>query len=206
MNIDFGDYVTRRKTGIVGERGGDNYAFSGDLKDAQDHADAQADRAGGVEHGAARQRRAVRRFARHGGEGRAESVPARLQHRQIVCGHPRHSDAHGVRLGKDRLDQRNDHGHGQRVGDRDSQRGGGLLHGRRAALRDRPRVRSHSEWARGVPHRAPHAHAACKRAARLVRSTGAARTPKAGRARPRSPAIARVCSVAGISRWHSTRS
>lgn len=32
MEIDFGGYVTQRKTGYVGERGGDHYAFSGDLK------------------------------------------------------------------------------------------------------------------------------------------------------------------------------
>lgn len=32
MDIDFGEYVTQRKTGFVGERGGDQYAFSGDLK------------------------------------------------------------------------------------------------------------------------------------------------------------------------------
>lgn len=32
MSIDFGDYVSRRKSGIVGDRGGDHYAFSGDLE------------------------------------------------------------------------------------------------------------------------------------------------------------------------------
>lgn len=32
MEMDFGEYVSRRKTGYVGERGGDHYAFSGDLK------------------------------------------------------------------------------------------------------------------------------------------------------------------------------
>jgi Zn-dependent protease with chaperone function len=32
MSIDFGEYIARRKTGFVGDRGGDQYAFSGDLK------------------------------------------------------------------------------------------------------------------------------------------------------------------------------
>lgn len=32
MTIDFGAYVSRRRSGFVGERGGDHYAYSGDLK------------------------------------------------------------------------------------------------------------------------------------------------------------------------------
>jgi Zn-dependent protease with chaperone function len=32
MEINFGDYITRRKTGFASERGGDQYAFSLDLK------------------------------------------------------------------------------------------------------------------------------------------------------------------------------
>jgi Zn-dependent protease with chaperone function len=32
LDIDFGNYVTQRKTGFSGERGGDHYAFSADLK------------------------------------------------------------------------------------------------------------------------------------------------------------------------------
>lgn len=32
MEFDFGEYVTQRRTGYVGDRGGDHYAFSGDLK------------------------------------------------------------------------------------------------------------------------------------------------------------------------------
>lgn len=32
MPFDFGEYIARRKTGFAGERGGDQYAFSGDLK------------------------------------------------------------------------------------------------------------------------------------------------------------------------------
>jgi Zn-dependent protease with chaperone function len=32
MTIDFGEYVSRRKSGYVGDRGGDHYAYSGDLK------------------------------------------------------------------------------------------------------------------------------------------------------------------------------
>src|SRR6476646_8224389 len=32
MDFNFGEFVTQRKIGFVGERGGDKYAFSGDLK------------------------------------------------------------------------------------------------------------------------------------------------------------------------------